>query len=67
LLVVVGGESSNATAVWQHGAANLGATAACGITETARQEEEFINNEAREEEVSEKSLRAVAVPGGKGQ
>jgi hypothetical protein len=42
-------------------------TADCGITETARQEEAFINNEAREGEVSEKSLRAAAVPGGKGQ
>lgn len=52
---------------WQHSAANLGATAACGITKTARQEEEFINHEAREGEVSEKSLRAAAVPGGKGQ
>jgi len=40
---------------------------ACGITKTARQKEEFINNEAREGEVSEKSLRAAAVPGGKGQ
>ena len=67
LLVVVGGESSDAAAVWQHGAANLGATAACGLTETARQEEKFINNEIREAEVSEKSLRAAAVPGGKGQ
>ena len=35
-------------------------TAACGITDTARQEERFINNEARE--------RVVAVvPGGKRQ
>ena len=67
LLVAAGRKSSDAAAVWQHGAANLGATAACGITETVRQEEEFINNEAREGEVSEKSLRAAAVPGGKGQ
>ena len=59
--------ASDAAAVRGDGTANLGATAACGITETARQEEEFINNEAREEEVSEKSLRAAAVPGGKGQ
>jgi hypothetical protein len=42
-------------------------TADCGITETARREEEFINTEAREGEVSGKSLRAAAVPGGKGQ
>ena len=67
LLVAPGRKSSDAAAVWQYGAANLGATAACGITETARQEEEFINNEAREGEGSEKSLRAAAVPGGKGQ
>ena len=64
-LVVLGRKSSDAPAVWQHGAANLGATAACGMIETAR-EERFINNEAREGEVFEKSLRA-AVPGGKGQ
>jgi hypothetical protein len=37
------------------------------MTETARQEEEFINNEAREGEVSEKSLRGAEVPGGKEQ
>jgi len=67
LLVAPGRKSSDAAAVQQHGAANLGATAACEITETARQEEGFINNEAREGEVSEKSLRAAAVPGGKGQ
>jgi len=30
-----------------HGAANLGATAARGLTKTARQEEEFINHEAK--------------------
>ena len=40
---------------------------ACRITETARQEEKLINNEAREGEVFKESLRAAAVPGGKGQ
>ena len=48
LLVAPGRKSSNAAADWQYGAVNLGATAACGITETGRQEEEFINNEARD-------------------
>jgi hypothetical protein len=67
LLVVVGRGTSAPALVWPDAAANLGATAACGITETAQQEEEFINNEAREGEMSEKSLRAAAVPGGKGQ
>ena len=37
------------------------------MTETARQEEESIKNEARDGEVSEKSLRAAAVPDGKGR
>jgi hypothetical protein len=50
-------------AFWQHGAANLGAVPACGITETARQEKEFINNEASDGEVSEKSLEDKSVPG----
>jgi len=65
LLATAGGEPSDAPAVWQHGAAHLGATAACGITETAR-EERFINNEARDGEVSEKSLRDEAVAGWQG-
>ncbi len=44
-------------------AENAQLRAACGITETARQKEEFINNEAREGEVSEKSIRDEAVAG----
>ena len=67
LLLIPGRKSFDAAAVWQYGAAKLGATAACGITETARQEEAFINNEAREGEGSEQALRAAAVPRGKGQ
>jgi hypothetical protein len=39
--------------------ADLGATAASGITETARKEE-CINNEAREGDVSEESVRGAA-------
>jgi hypothetical protein len=48
LMVAPGRKSSDATAVWQHGEANLGATALCGVRRTARQEDELMNNEARE-------------------
>ena len=47
LLATASGESSDKEAVWQHGAANLGAAAACGMTETARQEEKVIQKESK--------------------
>ena len=63
LLVAPGGEPSDAAAVLGHVAANRGATAARGITETAQQEEKSINKDIRDRAVSEKSVRAEAEPG----
>ena len=34
LLAIVGGESSDAAAVWKHGTADRSAAAACGVAET---------------------------------
>jgi hypothetical protein len=63
LLVAPGGEPPGAAAVLGHVAANRGATAARGITETAQEEEKSINMDIRDRAVSEKSVRAEAEPG----
>jgi hypothetical protein len=66
LLVAPGRKSFDAAAVWQHGAANLGVTAACGIRETARQAEKSIKKDVRDGALPEKSLRDEAVAGEEG-
>lgn len=63
LLVAPGGEPPGAAAVLGHVAANRGATAARGITETAQEEEKSINMDIRDRAVSEESVRAEAEPG----
>lgn len=47
LLGTAGGEPFDTATLQGHGKADLGAAAACWITQTAQQEEQFINNEAR--------------------
>jgi hypothetical protein len=58
LLGAPGGEPLYAAVVRGHVAANRGASAARGITETAQQEEKSINKDIRDRAVSEKSVRA---------
>ena len=63
LLVAPGGEPLDAAVVRSHVAANHGAAAFRGITETAQQEEKSINKDIRDRAVSEKSVRAKAETG----
>lgn len=60
LLVAPGGEPLDAAVVRGQVAANRGASAARGITETAQQEEESINKDIRDGAVPEKSVRVKA-------
>ena len=56
LWVAPGGEPLDAAVVRSHVAANHGAAASRGITETAQQEEKSINKDIRDRAVPEKSV-----------